>query len=664
MKFESGVTGVIYYKLDPEKNGYEGDVLKNCGLTGPEVDANFHFLRGYDIIDGELSGDTLVLYRVNGNTIEISGFDGFSDHDCCISGITYSADTGTLYIDYCGDVHEVSGFFTMDDIKYDCTLQINENGELGVRSDVLFSGITSYVDDSIAAEREERKEMVKLLADSLVEIEESIDEVGNILNDRIEDEIAERENADNQLSQLITEVDNNRKGDRYQLEQALESEKEERESEDSVLNGKIDAEKSARENKDNALNSKINSEIAAVNDTINEKNAERIAREDEILGIANAIKYQLDAKIDNINSGFTEDIQNLRDADEAMSNAIVQEKNERTAADNELNNKIDSNVAEINDEIGELRSSDVNLSIRLRDENIQRRTDVERLTNSIIAEAEERANADNELANSISDINSRINEEIQNRTTSENEIRNDYNSKVSALTEAVEDVRDSVSGLSTDTNERIDNLANAVNSALTEEKTDREAQYNDIVAALSAETRERISADTAIMEAVKDASLTEDVALNTTSPLFTLLNGIWENNTVPSGTTFTEFVKKLFSGDERMLYYNTIVENGYDGLFKDGRLDTSAVNSVSPSWNDSGQTIFTFQVNTGDEIILIILPKGRVLTNVVNNTYNQRILKKFKPEDVMTDNAGVCTMYKYVLDAPQPAETEYVVTVS
>ena len=41
--------GLTYYKLDAELHGYVGDITKNCGLRGEEIDGNFNFLRGNDI---------------------------------------------------------------------------------------------------------------------------------------------------------------------------------------------------------------------------------------------------------------------------------------------------------------------------------------------------------------------------------------------------------------------------------------------------------------------------------------------------------------------------------------------------------------------------------------------------------------------------------------
>ena len=62
--------GVTYYKLEQR---YEGDVTKGCGLSGTEIDANFHFLRGYDVKDVSFADGLLTIERVNGEPIVVSG---------------------------------------------------------------------------------------------------------------------------------------------------------------------------------------------------------------------------------------------------------------------------------------------------------------------------------------------------------------------------------------------------------------------------------------------------------------------------------------------------------------------------------------------------------------------------------------------------------------
>lgn len=57
------VNGVTYFKL---VSNFPGDVTKNCGLTGEEIDKNFYFLRGYDIKSVEMDdNNNLVITRVD-----------------------------------------------------------------------------------------------------------------------------------------------------------------------------------------------------------------------------------------------------------------------------------------------------------------------------------------------------------------------------------------------------------------------------------------------------------------------------------------------------------------------------------------------------------------------------------------------------------------------
>lgn len=67
----ANTNGLIYYKLDIEKYGYPGDVTKNCGLRGEEIDGNFNFLRGQDIKDIDFDGDNnLIITKHNGETLK------------------------------------------------------------------------------------------------------------------------------------------------------------------------------------------------------------------------------------------------------------------------------------------------------------------------------------------------------------------------------------------------------------------------------------------------------------------------------------------------------------------------------------------------------------------------------------------------------------------
>lgn len=116
-------SGVIYYKLE---TGYPGDITKNCGLTGNEIDSNFNFLRGYDIESGIYDPETnkLTLKRFNNEDIvidmDLSGSELFPEY-------TFSFDNkeGVLVITKPdGSEERVSGFTvdSMTEFSVDNTL--------------------------------------------------------------------------------------------------------------------------------------------------------------------------------------------------------------------------------------------------------------------------------------------------------------------------------------------------------------------------------------------------------------------------------------------------------------------------------------------------------------------------------------------------------------
>ena len=57
------INGITYFKLMSE---FEGDYTKNCGLFGEEIDANFYFLRGYDIESIDINENReLIINRID-----------------------------------------------------------------------------------------------------------------------------------------------------------------------------------------------------------------------------------------------------------------------------------------------------------------------------------------------------------------------------------------------------------------------------------------------------------------------------------------------------------------------------------------------------------------------------------------------------------------------
>ena len=118
--------GVKYFKLVSK---YDGDYTKNCGLTGEEIDGNFHFLRGYDIKGlyiNEETGD-LVIERVNGE--QLSAKVG---EKLCDFVIDFDPITGVLtYTTYNGNTYKVEGFLTeSSSIKMSTDHTIDGTGQI------------------------------------------------------------------------------------------------------------------------------------------------------------------------------------------------------------------------------------------------------------------------------------------------------------------------------------------------------------------------------------------------------------------------------------------------------------------------------------------------------------------------------------------------------
>lgn len=156
------MSGVIYYKLSNDI--YPGDFTKGCGLTGPEIDGNFYFLRGMDIESAEVDAeaDAVVLTRLNGGKIIISGLSEYikSIAECNVSleGTYYDEKTGQLHLVVSSGETVVEKFFTLDDIHVDCTIigDGSEESPFGVSPDIL-SGVTEEFSALIEKETTERK---------------------------------------------------------------------------------------------------------------------------------------------------------------------------------------------------------------------------------------------------------------------------------------------------------------------------------------------------------------------------------------------------------------------------------------------------------------------------------------------------------------------------
>ncbi len=115
----ANINGLIYYKLDSDVHGYPGDITKNCGLRGEEIDGNFNFLRGHDIKSFSFDENgTLFLTRYNGDIISAKQSEK-PDYN-----FSYSPETGELTIvTPDGKEMVISGFKVKTNVYHDCTLE-------------------------------------------------------------------------------------------------------------------------------------------------------------------------------------------------------------------------------------------------------------------------------------------------------------------------------------------------------------------------------------------------------------------------------------------------------------------------------------------------------------------------------------------------------------
>ena len=124
--------GVTYYKLE---DIYSGDTTKHCSLKTEDMDQNFHALRGLDIESFALSGNSLVLRRLDGTEMKVELKEGTSITTENLT-FNYNSESGNLEITYPDSATTViSGFTTA--IYTDATL----DGDGSPRNPLKFSNI-------------------------------------------------------------------------------------------------------------------------------------------------------------------------------------------------------------------------------------------------------------------------------------------------------------------------------------------------------------------------------------------------------------------------------------------------------------------------------------------------------------------------------------------
>ena len=102
------INGITYYKL---KSPYNGDVTKNCSVSGIEIDNNFFTLEGRDVKSITVDGTDIVLNLLNGEQLKaVDVLDNF------ITNISFDKENGILktYRNN-GEVEEFDGFVSIQE---------------------------------------------------------------------------------------------------------------------------------------------------------------------------------------------------------------------------------------------------------------------------------------------------------------------------------------------------------------------------------------------------------------------------------------------------------------------------------------------------------------------------------------------------------------------
>ena len=134
-------SGITYFMLDT--NIYRGDYTKNCSLTGGEIDKNFNFLRGMDIIGGYFDENN-GLHLINLGGEDIGPITGLTFEEPVLnidfSGSSYDGETGVLNLCINGETIQLEGFNTCD-----CEELKKEIYEMGCQvenHEIVISGLT------------------------------------------------------------------------------------------------------------------------------------------------------------------------------------------------------------------------------------------------------------------------------------------------------------------------------------------------------------------------------------------------------------------------------------------------------------------------------------------------------------------------------------------
>ena len=119
------MNGITYFRLN---SPYDGDVTKNCALTGNEVDNNFYTLEGRDVKSVELKDSKIVVTLMNGDKLTTDSITEGYTKDLSFD---FDEANGVLTITRNGVTETIGGFVTSH----------NVNNSIAVDGSVIGNGL-------------------------------------------------------------------------------------------------------------------------------------------------------------------------------------------------------------------------------------------------------------------------------------------------------------------------------------------------------------------------------------------------------------------------------------------------------------------------------------------------------------------------------------------
>ena len=492
------ISGITYYSLESE---YPGDVTKNCGLTAGELDDNFHFLRGKEVVDlyWDDEKECFIIEKLDGSKIETESVEAYinASIEQILSGITQSLDN----ID-----KEISG--------------MSESIE----------GIYEEIDARVEEVKQEIKDASAQLNQRINDTKEEIISTYNAAIEHIEEEIADIRTQISGITNDINTFDAN-------LRRAITELEDKTEIALSALNAKID-------NKENELMHEINRVENLVTSGIGDATCAINSIQDSI----DSMKLDIRSNTDRINEVESNANIAINGLSETTNRKIGILTNELLTTEDKLNRKIESGLTDVTENILELSAAtisefnDVIGEMHTADNELSRRID------------EISGGTTGDISGLASKINTLSANTAQSFITTNQKIEDGDNELLEKINQLSADTRDEF----VSENDRITNLSSATETSIDNEKNERidsDRELNRKIDSLSGATANEINQiNVSIDEINSDISALEN---NVNSAVTDINNDLLK---VDNDITFIKSTISAITGDISELSGSTIVE--------------------------------------------------------------------------------------------------------